>query len=85
MAAKMNKFKSVVLDLRGNSGGYVKILTLLLGYFFDHDVTIAQPVGRSKSRKPMVAKSQGERAFKGQVLSSSSTAIRARPPSSSPG
>ncbi|MCX6573646.1 MAG: S41 family peptidase [Candidatus Aminicenantes bacterium] len=68
MAAKMNKFKSVVLDLRGNSGGYVKILTLLLGCFFDHDVTIAQPVGRSKSLKPMVAKSQGERAFKGQVV-----------------
>lgn len=67
-AAKMNKFKSVVLDLRGNGGGYVKILTLLLGYFFDHDVTVAQPVGRSKTLKPMVAKSQGDRAFKGQVV-----------------
>jgi carboxyl-terminal processing protease len=68
MAAKMNKFKAVVLDLRGNSGGYVKILTLLLGCFFDHDVTVAQPVGRSKTLKPMVAKTQGERAFKGQVV-----------------
>jgi len=67
-AAKMNRFKSVVLDLRGNSGGYVKILTLLLGHFFDHDVTVAQPVGRSKTLKPMVAKSQGERAFKGRVV-----------------
>jgi carboxyl-terminal processing protease len=68
MAAKMNKFKAVVLDLRGNSGGYVKILTLLLGCFFDHDVTVAQPVGRSKTLKPMVAKTQGDRAFKGQVV-----------------
>jgi len=29
--------KSLVLDLRGNGGGFVKGLELLSGYFFDHD------------------------------------------------
>lgn len=68
MAAKMLPYKSVVIDLRGNAGGYVDSLTCLLGHFFDHDVTVAQPVGRGKPRKPLVAKSQGAKAFKGEVV-----------------
>jgi carboxyl-terminal processing protease len=67
-AAKMLKFKSVVIDLRGNPGGYEDSLTCLLGHFFDHDVTIGQLVCRGKSKKPVVAKTQGERAFKGNLI-----------------
>ena len=46
--------KSLVLDLRGNGGGFVKGLELLSGYFFDHDVKIAELKGR-KSSRPLVA------------------------------
>ena len=68
MAGRLPKYKSVVLDLRGNSGGYVDSLTCLLGFFFDHDVTVAQPRGRGKSLKPMVAKTQGPKVFTGKVV-----------------
>jgi C-terminal processing protease CtpA/Prc len=67
-AGRLSKYKSLVLDLRGNGGGYTESLTCLLGFFFDHDVAVAQPQGRRKDIKPMVAKTQGDRAFKGQVV-----------------
>jgi C-terminal processing protease CtpA/Prc len=65
--ARLSKYKALVLDLRGNGGGYEDALTFLLGCFFDHDVTVAQPKGR-KDWKPVVAKSQGDRVFNGQVI-----------------
>jgi C-terminal processing protease CtpA/Prc len=68
IAGRLDKYKSVVLDLRGNSGGYVKSLTCLLGCFFDHDVTIAQPRGREKNMKPIIAKTQGQKAFTGKLV-----------------
>jgi len=68
IAGRLPKYKSVVLDLRGNTGGYARSLTCLLGCFFDHDVVIAQPKGRKKNIKPMVAKTLGERAFTGKVV-----------------
>jgi C-terminal processing protease CtpA/Prc len=67
-AGRLSKYKSAVIDLRGNGGGYVRSLTCLLGYFFDHDVTVAQPRGRKNDMKPMVAKSQGPKAFAGKVV-----------------
>ena len=67
-AGRLSKYKSAVIDLRGNGGGYVSSLTCLLGYFFDHDVTVAQPRGRKAGLKPMVAKSQGPNAFTGKVV-----------------
>jgi C-terminal processing protease CtpA/Prc len=67
-AGRLSKYKSLVLDLRGNGGGYVSSLTCLLGFFFDHDVAVAQPQGRRKDMKPMIAKSQGDKVFKGQVV-----------------
>lgn len=67
VAGRLSKYKSVILDLRGNSGGYVKRLSLLLGYFFDHDVTVGQPKGRDKGLKPIIAKTQGPKAFNGQL------------------
>jgi carboxyl-terminal processing protease len=67
-AAKMLKYKSVIIDLRGNPGGYEESLTCLLGHFFDHDVTIGQLVGRGKPKKPVIAKTQAERVFPGNVI-----------------
>jgi len=68
LAGRLPRYKSVVIDLRGNSGGYESSLKCLLGFFFDHDVTIAQPTGRAKSMKPMIAKTQGTKAFTGKVV-----------------
>ncbi|MEO5897979.1 MAG: S41 family peptidase [Vicinamibacterales bacterium] len=41
---------SLVLDLRGNGGGFVKSLEFLTGYFFDHDVKIADLKARKSTR-----------------------------------
>lgn len=58
---------SLVLDLRGNPGGYVVTLEKLAGYFFDQNVKIADLKGR-KEMKPQQAKSKGNKAFKGKVI-----------------
>jgi uncharacterized protein len=47
LADKMHKFDAVILDLRGNGGGYTKTREWLLGYFFKRDVL----VGQTKDRK----------------------------------
>ena len=70
VAAKVDKFrkrKALILDLRGNGGGYAKTLQWLAGYFFDHDVKIADLKGR-KEMKPLIAKSRGNQIFKGQLI-----------------
>ncbi len=64
---KVRKHKSLVLDLRGNPGGYVVTLQRIVGYFFDHDVKIADRKGR-KEMKPVIAKTRGDKIFKGQLV-----------------
>ncbi|HEX8773347.1 MAG TPA: S41 family peptidase [Pyrinomonadaceae bacterium] len=59
--------KSLILDLRGNGGGYETTLLRLLGNVFDHDVTIGE-MKRRKESKPMIAKTRGEKTFKGQLI-----------------
>lgn len=66
MMGKVRKRKSLILDLRGNPGGYVKTLERIAGYFFDHDVKIADRKGR-KEMKPQLAKTRGGDTFKGQI------------------
>ena len=67
LMGRARKFKSLVIDLRGNGGGSVNALLRLLGYFFDHDVQVAAPKGR-KEMKPLVAKTRGGDGFKGQLV-----------------
>jgi carboxyl-terminal processing protease len=64
---KAKNFKTLILDLRGNGGGYVDALERLAGYFFDHDVKIADLKGR-KEMKPIMAKTRGANAFKGELI-----------------
>jgi carboxyl-terminal processing protease len=64
---RVRKFKTLVLDLRGNGGGYNVTLEHFAGYFFDHDVKIADLKGR-KQLKPIVAKTHGDKIFKGQLI-----------------
>lgn len=65
--SKARKFKSLIIDLRGNGGGYQDALARLTGYFFEHDVQIGVPKGR-KETKPVVAKTRGGDGFKGKLI-----------------
>lgn len=58
---------TLILDLRGNPGGYVKTLEELAGYFFSEDTKIADLKGR-KEMDPQMAKTQGSDVFKGKVI-----------------
>jgi len=61
------KHKTLVLDLRGNPGGAIVTLERMVGNVFDHDVKIADRVGR-KEMKPQLAKSRGSNAFSGKII-----------------
>lgn len=64
---KVRKFKSLILDLRGNGGGYVVMLERLVGNLFDRDVKIADLKGR-KEMKPSIAKTRGKEVFTGRIV-----------------
>ena len=66
MLGKVRNHKALILDLRGNPGGLVDNLERLSGYFFDHDINIAEVKGR-KEQKRLHAKTRGNRVFKGQL------------------
>jgi C-terminal processing protease CtpA/Prc len=60
------RHKSLILDLRGNPGGYVSTLENVVSGFFDHEVKIADRVGR-KDLKPQKAK-PGHTLFNGKLV-----------------
>lgn len=63
---RMRKHNGVVLDLRGNPGGSVAVLQLLLGGIFETDVKIGDHVGRSPT-KPLEAGSR-HNGFTGKLI-----------------
>jgi carboxyl-terminal processing protease len=67
MMQEIGGHKKLILDLRGNGGGYVKIEEYLTGHFFDRDVKIADFVMRDKT-KERIAKTQKEKIFKGDLV-----------------
>ncbi|MBV9956902.1 MAG: hypothetical protein JO360_00720, partial [Acidobacteria bacterium] len=68
MMDKARKRKSLILDLRGNGGGYEQTLLRLVGYMFDHDVKVYDIKSRTET-KPMLAKTRGaDRIFKGNLV-----------------
>jgi carboxyl-terminal processing protease len=83
MFAQARKRKALVLDLRGNRGGFEDDLMFTLGYLFDHDVKIGTKIMRN-GEKELVAKSEGHAVFTGQLIvlvdsrSSSAAEILAR-------
>jgi carboxyl-terminal processing protease len=64
---RARKRKALILDLRGNTGGAEETMLRLIGNLFDHDVTIGE-LKRRKETRPLVAKSRGESAFKGELV-----------------
>jgi C-terminal processing protease CtpA/Prc len=67
MLKRARTHKAVILDLRGNGGGYEITLKRMVGYFFDHDVVIGE-AKRRKENKQIKAKTRGDKAFKGQLV-----------------
>lgn len=61
------KGSSLILDLRGNGGGYVVTLEALAGYMFDKDLQIAELKGR-KEMKPQKSKTRGNDVFGGKLI-----------------
>ena len=61
------KHKALILDLRENPGGAIVTLERMVGHVCNHDVKIADRVGR-KELKPQLAKSRGNDAFAGKVI-----------------
>lgn len=64
---KFRKKKALILDLRGNHGGYEETLLRLISNLVDHDVTVGD-IKRRKETKPLVAKTRGERSFAGKLI-----------------
>ena len=63
---KVMKGKTLIIDVRGSSGGYVDTLKEVLGRLFDHDVKLDDRVSR-KEKKPEMAKAHGP-AYMGNVI-----------------
>jgi C-terminal processing protease CtpA/Prc len=61
------KHKTLILDLRGNPGGAVVTLDRMVANLFDHEIKIADRVGR-KEMKPEIAKTRGGDIFTGQLI-----------------
>ncbi len=66
MVGKFRKRKTLILDLRGNGGGYEITLLRLLGNLFDRDIKIGDLKTRKES-KPITAKTR-ETFFPGKLI-----------------
>jgi C-terminal processing protease CtpA/Prc len=64
---KVKKHKALILDLRGNHGGAEEAMLALIGNLFDRDVKVGE-VRRRNGSKPLVAKTRGDGAYKGQLV-----------------
>ena len=64
---KAKKRKNLILDLRGNPGGYEETLLRLIGNLIDHDVKVGDLKGR-KETKPLLAKTRGQGGFSGKLV-----------------
>lgn len=64
---KMRAHKGVVLDLRGNPGGYTETLTRMLGGFFEKDFKAFDRVQRKETESANVS-GRGNRAYTGRLV-----------------
>ncbi|HEV2836875.1 MAG TPA: S41 family peptidase [Pyrinomonadaceae bacterium] len=64
--SRAKKYKGLILDLRGNGGGWVSTMKRLVANFCDHDVKIADSKER-KETKPLIAKTRGDKTYTGKL------------------
>ena len=67
LVGKVKDSSGLVLDLRGNGGGYVVTLEKLAGFMFDKDLEIASLVGREEM-DPQKSKTVGDGVYKGKLI-----------------
>lgn len=60
-------YQKMILDLRGNSGGYVVTEQYLLSHFFDREVKILDLITRSKTEERSTKVLDANRQYKGEV------------------
>ena len=65
--SRAKKHKTLILDLRGNSGGWVTTINRLISNLFNRDVKIGDTKSR-KETKAEIAKSRGEKAYDGKLI-----------------
>ncbi|MEO6588290.1 MAG: S41 family peptidase [Pyrinomonadaceae bacterium] len=67
MIKEARNYKKMILDLRGNGGGYVTTEEYLVSNFFDKSIKIADMITRQKS-ETRIAESRGDKVFKGDLV-----------------
>lgn len=67
MMKEIGQHKKLILDLRGNHGGWVRTEKYLTSYLFDHEVKMAEEVTRKKTEVRMSG-SKKDKAFKGELI-----------------
>jgi carboxyl-terminal processing protease len=65
---RARKHKALIIDLRGNSGGYENTLLMLLGNFFDHDVKVGDVKTRKETKALMAKTRGGDGVFGGKLV-----------------
>ena len=64
---RAKKTRGLIIDLRGNGGGYVDTLENLVGNFFTTDLKIAELKGRKKM-DPQESKTRGNSGYSGKLI-----------------
>jgi len=67
MLSKAKKRKAMILDLRGNGGGYETTLLRMVSNLFDRDIKIGD-IKRRKETKALTAKTRGTEVFAGKLI-----------------
>src|SRR4030095_8424434 len=67
MVGKAKKRKALILDLRGNGGGYETTLLRMVSNVFDRDIKLGD-IKRRKETKPLTAKTRGDNVFGGKLI-----------------
>lgn len=67
MIGRARKRPLLILDLRGNPGGLLRVLQWMAGYLFDREVAIADLAGR-RGRKPQMPKRLGVKDYAGKLV-----------------
>ncbi|HEY5883911.1 MAG TPA: S41 family peptidase [Pyrinomonadaceae bacterium] len=68
MMKRIGSRKVLILDLRGNPGGFVSMEQRLLGYFFDRNVKIGDEKRRDRIETRFTKTRGKEKAFGGKVI-----------------
>lgn len=67
MMKQAANYPKLILDLRGNGGGYVLVEQYLLSHFFNREIKIADLVTKEKT-ETRITKPVGNREYKGELI-----------------